>query len=183
MISTETAPIRPKVNEGQGPTTTIPQRGRGDRDHRRHNQPATGSAGRRSARASAAPRRPSGRCGDVVSLPTFSARMVKLPGPLSVPPMTLAPGCPSTGSASPVTMLSSTALAPSSIMPLTGMLITRPHPQPIVRKHLVEGHFLVAAVRTQSAPGLGSQVQECLDGTTGRSRARSSSTWPRRPGL
>ena len=45
--------------------------------------------------------------------------------------------------------------------------IARPHPQPIVREHLVEGHFLVAAILTQPARGLGSQVEERLDGAAG----------------
>ena len=46
-------------------------------------------------------------CASSVSRPTFSARMMKLPVPLSVPPITLAPGPFSTGIGSPVTIASS----------------------------------------------------------------------------
>ena len=45
--------------------------------------------------------------------------------------------------------------------------IARPHPQPIVREHLVERHFLVAAVLAQPPRGLGSEVEERLDGAAG----------------
>ena len=47
-------------------------------------------------------------CPSNVSLPTRSARMTKLPEPLTVPPVTLSPTVFSTGSGSPVIMDSST---------------------------------------------------------------------------
>ena len=49
-----------------------------------------------------------------VSAADRSARMTRLPVPLTVPPVTLSPGCFSTGIGSPVTIDSSTALRPSA---------------------------------------------------------------------
>ena len=45
--------------------------------------------------------------------------------------------------------------------------VARPHPQPIVDEHLVERHFLVAAVRAHPPRGLGREIEERLDGTAG----------------
>ncbi len=59
-------------------------------------------------------------CASVVAAPTFSARMIRLPLALIVAPMSLSPGCLDTGIGSPVSMDSSTALAPSSTTPSTG---------------------------------------------------------------
>ena len=55
-----------------------------------------------------------------VSLPTRSARMRSEPVPLTVAPMSRSPSCFSTGMDSPVTMDSSTELAPWSTTPSTG---------------------------------------------------------------
>ena len=55
-----------------------------------------------------------------VSAPTCSARITKLPVALIVPPITLSPGCFSTGIGSPVTIDSSTLLRPSTTTPSTG---------------------------------------------------------------
>jgi hypothetical protein len=59
-------------------------------------------------------------CASKVSLPTFSARMTKLPLPLSVPPITASPCSLPTGIASPVTIDSSTDDFPSMTEPSTG---------------------------------------------------------------
>ena len=56
----------------------------------------------------------------IVSAPTLSARITKLPVPLTVPPVTRAPGAFSTGRDSPVTMDSSITLVPSCTLPSTG---------------------------------------------------------------
>ena len=61
-------------------------------------------------------------CPSSVSLPTRSARMTKLPVPLTVPPVTLSPAVFSTGSGSPVIMDSSTLEWPSTTTPSTGTL-------------------------------------------------------------
>ena len=57
----------------------------------------------------------------MVSLPTRSARMTKLPDWLRVPPLTLSPGAFSTGTGSPVSIDSSTVLRPSCTTPSTGI--------------------------------------------------------------
>ena len=58
----------------------------------------------------------------IVSCPTRSACIIKLPVWLSVPPMTLLPASFFAGMDSPVTIDSSTALFPSSMTPSTGIL-------------------------------------------------------------
>ena len=58
----------------------------------------------------------------MVSRPTFSAVITKLPDWLSVPPMTLSPSDFVSGIDSPVTIDSSIALRPSMIVPSTGTL-------------------------------------------------------------
>ncbi len=55
-----------------------------------------------------------------VSAPTAVARMTSVPVPFTVPPVTLAPRPFSTGSGSPVSIASSTWLAPSATSPSTG---------------------------------------------------------------
>ena len=58
----------------------------------------------------------------VVSAPTRSARITRLPDLASVPPVNESPGAFSTGSGSPVIMLSSTVALPSITTPSTGTL-------------------------------------------------------------
>jgi hypothetical protein len=55
-----------------------------------------------------------------VPAPTFSARITSEPVPFTVAPITGSPGPFSTGIGSPVTIDSSTVLAPSSTTPSTG---------------------------------------------------------------
>ena len=59
-------------------------------------------------------------CDSMVSRPTRSARMTRPPVPLTVAPVTLAPGSFSTGTGSPVIIDSSTELWPSTTTPSTG---------------------------------------------------------------
>ena len=56
----------------------------------------------------------------VVSAPTAVARMRRLPAPFTVPPVTASPWALATGSGSPVSMLSSMKLSPSSTSPSVG---------------------------------------------------------------
>ena len=56
-----------------------------------------------------------------VSLPIFSARILKYPALLTVPPITLCPVCFSAGTLSPVSADSSTEAKPSIITPSTGI--------------------------------------------------------------
>ena len=87
------------------------------------NQPATTSARRWiGARERCASATICTIWASMVSLPTRSARMTKLPDWLTVPPMTGSPGSFSTGMGSPVSIDSSTVLRPSSTTPSTGIL-------------------------------------------------------------
>src|SRR6185437_12782399 len=56
-----------------------------------------------------------------VASPTCSARITSVPVPLTVAPVTRSPAAFATGIGSPVSMLSSTELAPSSTLPSTGI--------------------------------------------------------------
>ena len=60
-------------------------------------------------------------CASSVSAPTRCASITNVPVPLTVPPVTWSPGAFSTGIGSPVTIDSSTLVAPSSTTPSTGM--------------------------------------------------------------
>jgi hypothetical protein len=93
MISTATALIRAKAIAGSGPEESPRRRRSSDRDadHRRHEPAATRSASAGSARGAL-------RLGHHLHdlrqhgvAPTRSARMTRLPLPLSVPPMTRSP--------------------------------------------------------------------------------------------
>ena len=148
------------------------------RTSRRPGRPAAGSA-----RGCAAPARPSARSAPAACrAPTFSARMTKLPVPLSVPPITLAPGSFSTGIDSPVTIDSSTATAPSDR--------PRRRPGPSRRAAPAAGRRprRRRAATSSSLPSpatrravLRREIEQGADRAgRSRSRARSSSTWPSR---
>ena len=124
MISTATALTsrapgaarapRPPTRQTPRTATAIDRRNEHSRDAIR--QPLN----RRAAplrRATAATMRASS-----VSAPTFSARITKPPVPFTVAPTTRSPGCLWTGTDSPVTIDSSTSLAPDTTTPSTGML-------------------------------------------------------------
>ena len=117
-------------------------------------------------------------CASIVSAPTFSARMTRLPVPFTVPPMTLSPRLFSTGIDSPVTIDSSTALRPSSTTPSTGTLLARAHAQPVADLHLLERHFLVAPPSSSRRAVFGARLSRARMAPPVCSRARSSSTWP-----
>ena len=113
-----------------------------------------------------------------VSLPTCSARSTKLPLPFRVPPMTLAPGAFSTGRASPVTMDSSTALAPSTTSPSSGTFSpgrTRRRSPTWISSSGSDSSAPSAVTRSAT---LGARSSSALSAPPVRSRARSSSTWP-----
>ncbi|MNL38852.1 hypothetical protein D3C87_1610940 [compost metagenome] len=59
-------------------------------------------------------------CDNTVSAPTFCASITRLPWVLSVAPIRLSPGLFITGTGSPVSIDSSTALSPSRTEPSTG---------------------------------------------------------------
>ena len=87
----------------------------------------------------------------------------------------------STGIGSPVTIDSSTALAPSSTTPSTGTFSPGPDAQAIADVNRVERHVLFGAVVTQStARDVGARPSSLRMAAPVWLRARSSSTWPSR---
>jgi hypothetical protein len=114
----------------------------------------------------------------MVSRPTFSARITKPPAWLSVPPISLAPGSLPTGIDSPVTIDSSIVRAPSSSSPSTGTFSPGRTRSRSPAAMAFERDLLVAAIGAHAARRLRRQVEQRPDRAGGRSRARSSSTWP-----
>ena len=62
--------------------------------------------------------------------------------------------------------------------PSTGTFSPGPHAQPVADRDCVERDLLVAAVAVDAARGLRREIEQRADRAGGRSRARSSSTWP-----
>ena len=143
------------------------------------NQPDTWSASRwigareRCAAATICTMRDS-----MVSRPTFSARITKLPVVLSVPAMSLAPASLATGMDSPVTIDSSTAERPSISSPSTGTFspgrTRRRSPTAIASSDTSSS--LPSAFKRRAVFGARSSKARIAPEVC--SRARSSSTWP-----
>ena len=116
----------------------------------------------------------------IVSAPTFSARMTSVPLRLSVPPVSVSPSAFSTGSGSPVIMDSSTAERPSTTTPSTGML----SPGRTRSRSPVFTASSGTSVSCPSAPMrravFGARSSSARIAEPVRSRALSSSTWPRK---
>ena len=111
-------------------------------------------------------------------MPTFSARISRLPVPLTVAPISRSPAVFSTGMGSPVTMDSSTELLPSSTAPSTG--IFSPGRTRRVSPGLTCSRGISSSVplsRTMRAV-LGASPNNILMAALVRLRARSSSTCP-----
>ncbi len=119
-------------------------------------------------------------CASSVSEPTFSARMTKEPVPLTVAPITPSPAPFSTGIGSPVTIDSSTALAPSSTTPSTGTF----SPGRTRRRSPARTFSSGTSSSPPSSPSRravgGARSSRARIAAPVRSRARSSSTWPSR---
>ena len=122
MISTDTALSTACVHEGSGPNRPQPSRvARAAPSTASTNQNDTRSASRCiGARVRCACATSCTICASTLALPSFSARITRLPAPLSVAPMTWSPGARGTGIGSPVSMDSSTWLRPSTTTPSTG---------------------------------------------------------------
>ncbi len=103
----------------------------------------------------------------MVSLPTRSARMTKLPDWLRVPPLTLSPGAFSTGTGSPVSIDSSTVLRPSCTTPSTGIWSPGRTRSRSPTATVLERHLLVRAVVAHAARGLRGKAQQRLDRAAG----------------
>ena len=115
-----------------------------------------------------------------MSLPTRSARITKLPVPLTVPPVTRSPGVFSTGIGSPVTIDSSTALRALEHDAVDRHLLAGPHAQPIADAgRASSGTSASAAVGGEPrARSSGRRPSSARIAALVRLRARSSSTWP-----
>jgi hypothetical protein len=106
--------------------------------------------------------------------------MTRPPVPFTVPPVTRLPAIFSTGIGSPVTMDSSTALAPSSTTPSTGIFSPG-------RTRSRSPGFTCSSGMSSSPPSsrriravLGASPSRALIALDVRLRARSSSTCPKR---
>jgi hypothetical protein len=143
------------------------------------NQPATMSARRwigarlRCASATIFTMRDS-----MVSLPTSSARITKLPLTFTVPPITLASTALETGIGSPVMLDSSTEPAPSTIAPSTGTFSpgrTRSRSPTAIRSIATSASLPLVSTRRAVR---GASPSSALMAPPVASRARSSRTWP-----
>ena len=116
-------------------------------------------------------------CASMVSLPTRSARMTKLPDWLRVAPVTLSSGPFSTGIGSPVSIDSSTVLRPSSTSPSTGILSPGRTRRRSPTCTCSSGTSSSPSSRTRRAV-FGARPSSALIAPLVRSRALISSTWP-----
>ena len=132
------------------------------------NQPATRSARRWiGARLRCASATICTICASIVSLPTCSARMTKLPLWLTVPPMTRAPASLSTGIDSPVIIDLSIALLPSTISPSTGTLSPGRTRRRSPTATCSSGDVLVRPVGADASGGLRRKVEQRADRPAG----------------
>ena len=182
MIRTETAARRPWAIRGSGPTSAqVTKAATAIATTAGTNQAATMSATRwMGARLRwASPTSLTIRARSV-SAPTRSARITREPVPFTVPPTRPAPGVFSTGIGSPLTMDSSTALAPSRTIPSTG---TRSPGRTRRRSPSFTSDVGISFSLPSPATSLevsGASSRRERRALLVRLRARSSSTWPRR---
>ena len=90
-------------------------------------------------------------CAKSVSLPTRSARMTKLPVPLTVPPVTRLPLVFSTGIGSPVIIDSSTEVAAFEHDAVHGNFLAGANAQTVADLHALEGDVGFAYRRRATA--------------------------------
>ena len=113
-----------------------------------------------------------------VSSPTLSARILAKPLRLIVAPISLSPGCLSTGMLSPVMALSSTETCPSSSTPSTGMLspalISRISP-----RTTSSAGTIVSTPPRRTVAVLGARFSSWLIASDVRPLARASRNLPR----
>ena len=102
-------------------------------------------------------------CWSVVSRPVRVTRKVKAPVRLIVAPTTMSPGPLSTGSGSPVIMLSSTAEAPSSNLAVERDFLARTHQHPVSDSDVRHRH-LGGFVFAHDARRLRLQPDQLFDG-------------------
>ena len=93
--------------------------------------------------------------------------MTKLPLPFSVPPVTRSPAVFSTGTGSPVSIDSSTALRPSTTVPSTGILSPGRTRKQVADLDRGERDRLGLAVASARARRLRREVEQRADGAAG----------------
>ena len=101
--------------------------------------------------------------------------MVKVPVPLTVPPVTFAPADFSTGIGSPVTIDSSTLLALRADT-VNRHFLARPDAEPVADNHAVERNVLFVSVRPDRARRLGASPSKAFSALLVWLLARNSST-------
>ena len=101
-------------------------------------------------------------CASSVSLPTRSARIVSVPVPAIVAPITRSPGRLSTGIDSPVTIDSSTAAPPSTTTPSTGTFSPGRTRSTSPTCTCVERHVVLAAAADEPR-GLRREAEQLAD--------------------
>ncbi len=114
----------------------------------------------------------------MVSAPTCSASITKPPAWLIVPPMTGSPSALRTGIDSPVTMDSSSVLAPSRMRPSTGTLSPGRTRSRSPTATWSSGTSSSAPSSLSRRAVLGARSSSFLSAWLVPSRARSSRTWP-----
>ena len=114
----------------------------------------------------------------VVSAPVRSTRMSKEPEPFSVPPVTASPSVFSTGTGSPVSMDSSTALRPSITVPSMGILSPGRTRKMSPTLTSASGTVSVLPSFSTRSAVLGARSRSARMAPPVFSRARNSSTWP-----
>ena len=180
MISTDTAAATAKTRAGSGPQTSQAAKDRiairttvgTNTEDTRSASPWMGARERRAFDTI------STICARTVSAPTRRASITRLPFLLMVPPVTGSPGPFSTGTGSPVIMLSSTEDRPSITVASTGTL-------PPGRTRSRSPSMTLSSGASYSVPSsstrravLGARSRSARIASPVRSRARSSSTWP-----
>ncbi len=180
MMRTETAATSACAKRGSGPTTAhVAKATAATATTAGTNHAATASARRwtfarlRCASATSWTIRASR-----VSFPTFSARITKPPVPLTVEPVTRAPGPFSTGTGSPVSIDSSTLEAPSRTTPSTGTFSPGRTRSRSPGRTSSSGTSLSLPSSASRRAVFGARPSSALIAPLVRARARSSSTCP-----
>ena len=102
-------------------------------------------------------------CASTVAAPTCSERITSAPLVFSVAPISLSPARLVTGSGSPVSIDSSTALRAFDHHAVHRHLLARPHAQQVADVHVGQRHVLLAAVGGDAARGLRRQAEQRAD--------------------
>ncbi len=103
-------------------------------------------------------------CASIVSLPTRSARITKLPLPFTVPPTRRAPSNFSTGMGSPVISDSSTELDPSVTNAVSGNSFSRADAKHVSHGDVLGGDVNFGAVGANETRSSWRKLEQCANG-------------------